>query len=159
MVQHKPETDAVFRCPHCDKPVSAGQLVCFHCKKPLAVGNRIMGLFSEEAKSAVSELLDRAVSADMTEQEFADSIFIGGCPACGSSKTENCESVAGVEDITVGHCLECETLWCSECGALFGPEQTSCGHWELCERCAEEACEVVVDECDHIIAWKNRQND
>ena len=121
------------------------------------LGGQVRGL-DGKTKNALHEALKRAVAEDMSEEEFADSIFIGDCPSCGSSKITNCEDEAGIEDPTVGRCLDCRALWCSECGELFSKNQKACGHWQVCDRCEDgDDCAVLIEECELILAWKAKQ--
>lgn len=79
------------------------------------LAGKLMGLLDDDAKAELSQYLDQA----QTAEEFANMIFVGECPACGSPKTECCEEVAGIESPVVGRCQKCAMLFCTECARVF----------------------------------------
>jgi hypothetical protein len=96
---------------------------------------------SEEDKAMVWELLGQmppealaelqsAIEKSSTAEEFANRIFIGECPTCGSEDTGNCENDPDIGELVVGRCYECGQLWCTLCDRLLEPGQTTCPCWE-----------------------------
>jgi uncharacterized protein YbbK (DUF523 family) len=100
----------------------------------------------QEIQDSVTDMLEM-MNPDILEQmrhlamkydtadDFAAAIFIGDCPSCGSSETQDCETVAGIESCTVGRCKSCGVVFCSDCQHVFaddkptvaGPKCPSCG--------------------------------
>ena len=126
-----------MRCLNCGKEIPETAQACQFCEAAVEPEP------TAEEKDAVRELLDgmppeavdelRAImEGSETAEEFADRIFIGDCPKCGSSETGNCENDPEIDCLLVGRCYQCGQLWCSECRRLL--EQTS----PVCECWAEE---------------------
>ena len=57
--------------------------------------------------------LQAAIRNSETCEAFVNSIFVGDCPACNSSKTGDCENDPEIEELLVGRCYDCGTLWCT----------------------------------------------
>ena len=75
------------------------------------------------------EELRAAFEGSETAEEFADRIFVGDCPKCGSEETGNCEADPEIEDLLVGRRYRCGQLWCTECGQLLERDSPSCECW------------------------------
>lgn len=111
----------------------------------------------ENLPSYARDLLSRAASGDISEEEFLREVFVGDCPRCESSDTVDCDRVEGVEDVTVGLCNECGFTWCLECGVPVDRGE-ACGHWEICDECSEEKdeyeeCGIPPFECPQVVEW------
>jgi len=65
------------------------------------------------------EELQQIMENTETAEDFAAAIFVGSCPKCGSTETEDCEEVVKIEDPFVGRCKKCSTLFCTECGRIY----------------------------------------
>lgn len=76
---------------------------------------RLMDMLDDQAKAELFHAFGQA----QTAEEFTNMIFVGECPVCGSSKTECCEEVVGIESPVVGRCQKCAALFCTECGRVF----------------------------------------
>jgi hypothetical protein len=152
-----------MKCWNCDKEIPAGAKSCKFCEAK--VKRDEPDISPKEAMSALQaagltgEMLDEmkelARNAE-TAEEFADSIFIGNCPKCGSEEVANCEETSEIEDVTVARCFGCGLFWCSECGYEMKAGETECPHWKLCEACAEqEDCPYLMetDGCPKIAEW------
>lgn len=96
------------------------------------------------------ELMDQARDSE-TAEEFLAGIFIGDCPTCGSAETQDCENVAGIEDVTVGRCKKCGAVFCPECGAVFAndkptPATKKCPHCGSTDTSYDASQELPEDE-------------
>ncbi len=74
--------------------------------------------------------LRAAFDTSETADTFADRIFVGDCPKCGSEDTGNCEADPEIEELLVGRCYQCGQLWCTECRRLLEPNAPTCPCWE-----------------------------
>ena len=74
--------------------------------------------------------LSAAFENSETANDFADHIFVGDCPKCGSEHTGNCDADPEIEELLVGRCYQCGQLWCTECGRLLDRNSPSCECWE-----------------------------
>lgn len=149
-------------CWNCGKEVPKGAKSCKHCESkvedlpdmsPEELGQMLTAAgVDENMLKEIRELAGKAGSAE----EFANAIFIGDCPKCGSHNVGNCEETRGIEDVTVGRCFDCGLLWCAECGYELKKGDTGCPHWALCKDCVQqEDCPFVVDttECPTVGKW------
>jgi len=120
-----------MKCWNCNRKLPTGAKVCSFCEAPVEEEP------PAEAIEAVRELLNqmppdlmtelqRAVAESETAEEFADRIFVGDCPKCGSDDTGNCENDPEINDLLVGRCYECGQLFCTECGKLLEPKAATC---------------------------------
>jgi hypothetical protein len=124
-----------MRCSNCGKKIPKDARVCQYCEAAVEAEP------SEEEKAAMSDLLEqmppealdelRAIFDESeTAEEFADRIFVGDCPKCGSSDTGNCENDPEIGELLVGRCYQCGQLWCTECLQLLKPDSPSCPCWD-----------------------------
>lgn len=149
-------------CLNCGKKVASTATSCKFCKMKFEAQPQL------DHDELVQLLNDAGVDADLQEEmrqlaqdagsadEFANSIFLGDCPKCGSKKVENCDEVKGIENVTVGHCLDCGLFWCSECGYHLKKGEKECPHWKVCGKCPDEDdCPYIVDatECEKVATW------
>ena len=123
-----------MRCWNCGKEIPEAAQACQFCEAAVEPEP------TEKEKNAVRELLEgmppeavdelRAMmEGSETAEEFADRIFIGDCPKCGSSETGNCENDPEIDCILVGRCYQCGQLWCSDCGRLLQQDSPVCECW------------------------------
>ncbi len=124
-----------MRCGNCGKNIPDTAKVCRFCEAAVEAEP------TEEEKDVVRELLKQmppeamdelraAFDGSGTAEEFADRIFVGDCPKCGSTETGNCEADPEIEELLVGRCYQCGQLWCTECGRLLerdSPPHRACG--------------------------------
>jgi hypothetical protein len=124
-----------MRCWNCRKKIPDTAKVCQFCEAAVrdmpteeeeAVAR---GLLEQLPPEALNELLS-AFEVSNTAEEFADRIFVGDCPRCGSEQTGNCEADPEIGELLVGRCYHCGQLWCTECGRLLEPGSPSCECWE-----------------------------
>jgi rubrerythrin len=135
-----------MKCWNCGKTLPKGAKTCSYCENkqddPSAELIRLQeklktnGLSPgerEEVENLVEELravieqldvntreeLQQLVKDSATAEEFAAAIFVGSCPKCESSETEDCEEVFEIENPLVGRCKKCSTLFCTECGQIY----------------------------------------
>jgi hypothetical protein len=124
-----------MRCWNCDKKIPDTAKVCRFCEAAVKAGP------TEEEKDVVRDLLKQmppeamdelraAFEGSGTAEEFADRIFVGDCPKCGSEETGHCEADPEIEELLVGRCYQCGQLWCTECGRLLERDSPSCECWE-----------------------------
>jgi hypothetical protein len=125
----------IMRCENCDKEIPDKAKVCQFCEAAVEAEP------TENEKAFVRSLLDQlppdaleelhsALETSNTAEGFADRIFVGDCPRCGSEDTGNCESDPEIGELLVGRCYDCGQLWCTECGRLLTRESPSCECWE-----------------------------
>ncbi len=123
-----------MRCWNCGKKVPDTAKVCGFCEAAVS------GEPSAEEKDAVREILGQmppealeelraAFDTNETADEFADRIFVGDCPKCGSEDTGNCEADPEIEELLVGRCYQCGQLWCTECRRLLERSAPVCECW------------------------------
>ena len=104
-----------MRCWNCDKKIPDNATVCGFCEAA------VEGEPTEEEKDVVRDLLKQmppeamnelraAFEGSETAEEFADRIFVGDCPKCGSEETGNCEGDPEIGELLVGRCYECGQL-------------------------------------------------
>ncbi len=124
-----------MRCWNCGKRIPDDAKACRFCEA--AVKNEP----TEEEKNVVREILGQmppeafeelraAFETSETADEFADRIFVGDCPKCGSEETGNCEADPEIEELLVGRCYQCGQLWCTECRRLLDRNAPTCPCWE-----------------------------
>jgi hypothetical protein len=125
----------MMRCWNCGKKIPDTAKVCRFCEA--AVEDEP----TEEEKDVVQDLLKQmppeamdelraAFEGSETAEEFADRIFVGDCPKCGSEETGNCEADPEIEELLVGRCYQCGQLWCTDCGQLLERDSPSCECWK-----------------------------
>jgi hypothetical protein len=124
-----------MKCWNCGKKIPDDAIVCRFCEAKVNdepsqsekdIALNILGQIPPEAL----EELRAACEGSETAEDFADRIFVGDCPACGSEDTGNCESDPEIEGLLVGRCYECGQLWCTECGQLLTRDSPSCVCWD-----------------------------
>jgi hypothetical protein len=71
----------------------------------------ILGQMPTNALEELGAMADQS----QTAEEFADRIFVGECPKCGSRDVGNCENDPEIGELLVGRCYQCGQLWCTEC--------------------------------------------
>lgn len=124
-----------MRCWNCGKKIPDKAKVCGFCEaatedKPTAEEEAaVRDLLEQMPPEALEELRSAFENSD-TAEGFADRIFVGDCPKCGSEDTGNCEADPEINDFLVGRCYHCGQLWCTECGRLLEPDSPSCDCWE-----------------------------
>ena len=149
-------------CWNCGKEVPKGAKSCKHCESkiedlpdisPAELGPMLAAAgLTEDMLKEMRELAGEAKSAD----EFANMMFVGDCPKCGSKNVGNCEETRGIEDVTVGRCFDCGLMWCAECGYQLKKGETGCPHWAICKACPQdEDCPFVADTsgCPKVAGW------
>lgn len=155
--------DGFAQCFNCRKPIPKGAKRCLHCE----ADQKDMGELTHDDMQTAAETLGQVMPgaleqlAEMavgfnTAEDFANAIFVGGCPACDSAEVGSFDEVKGVEDPTVARCFSCGHIWCTECLQPLEKPGTKCGHWVVCEACGEEdECEFMGDptECPDVEAW------
>jgi len=123
------------RCWNCGKEIPDKAKVCGFCEAAVEAEP------TEEEKAAIEDILSRmppealeelraAFEGSGTAEEFADRIFVGDCPKCGSEDTGNCDADPESEEVLVGRCYQCGQLWCTECRRLMERDAPSCECWE-----------------------------
>ena len=123
-----------MRCSNCGKEIPEAARACQFCEAAVEPEP------TEEEKDVARELLEgmppeaidelRAMMEQSeTAEEFADRIFIGDCPKCGSAETGNCENDPEIDCLLVGRCYQCGQLWCSECRRLLEQGSPVCECW------------------------------
>ncbi len=85
-----------------------------------------LNMLPDDTRNHLVDLVQKIESST----ELVRVVTVGNCPACNSNRTNDCETIPHVEDITVGICIDCLKFWCLECGALFKEGQTICDHWK-----------------------------
>jgi hypothetical protein len=124
-----------MRCWNCGKKIPDKAKVCGFCEAAVPAEP------TKEEKAAVEDILGQmppealdelraAFAGSDTAEEFADRIFVGDCPECGSATTGNCEADPAIGELLVGCCYQCGQLWCTECGRLLERNSPSCPCWE-----------------------------
>ena len=149
-------------CENCGKEIPDRAKSCQYCEATVddeldMAPGEIMGALeaaglNEEMLGEMKELAKKAGTAE----EFADMIFIGSCPKCGSDNVANCEETRGIEDETVARCFQCGLIWCAECGHELKAGEAECPHWNICAKCEqEEDCPHIMEtsECPQIAQW------
>jgi hypothetical protein len=124
-----------MRCWNCRKKIPDSAKVCKYCEAAVedgptkeemeAVGDLLAGM----PPDVLDELREAMEDCD-TAEDFADQIFVGDCPKCGSRKTGNCEADPEIDCILAGRCYECGHLWCTECGRVLTSEAPECPCWD-----------------------------
>jgi len=124
-----------MRCWNCGKKIPDTAKACRFCEAAMEeeptesekdVVRDILGLMPPEA---LAELGSAFENSEMAE-DFADRIFVGNCPKCGSEDTGNCDADPEIEELLVGRCYDCGQLWCTECRGLLERDSLSCACWE-----------------------------
>jgi hypothetical protein len=124
-----------MRCWNCGKKIPDDAKACGFCEAAMQdepseeEKELVRGLLEEMPPEALEELT-AAMQDSATAEEFADSIFVGDCPKCGSEDTGNCESDPEIGELVVGRCYQCGQLWCTLCGKLLTLEAHTCECWD-----------------------------
>ena len=124
-----------MRCWNCGKKVPNTAKVCLFCEAAVEAGpsesdkDLVRGLLGQMPPEALDELR-KAFENSETADDFADRIFVGNCPKCGSEDAGNCEADPEIEELLVGRCYGCGQLWCTECGRLLDRDSPTCECWE-----------------------------
>lgn len=114
-----------MKCSNCLREIPDGAGFCLYCEMKQREVDPNKGRIAEimrEMESispGITQELHRDAMNFETADDFANSILSGSCPKCGSSKTETCDEVSGIEDIFVCRCIDCTTLFCADCGQVF----------------------------------------
>ena len=122
-------------CWNCNREMPDSAKVCLACESPgmdaptAAEIDAVRELFQNMPPEALADLR-RAFSESDTAEGFADRIFVGDCPKCGSKQTGNCEHDPEIEELLVGRCYNCSHLWCTECEKPLAVGATECPCWE-----------------------------
>jgi hypothetical protein len=120
-----------MRCWNCGKKIPDKAQVCRYCEAAVEaepsdeekeLARDVLGQMPPDALDELRE----AFAHSGTAEEFADRIFVGDCPKCGSQDTGNCEADPEIEDLLVGRCYHCGQLWCTECRKLLSRDAPSC---------------------------------
>lgn len=130
-----------MKCRNCHKEIPDGAKSCLYCETkqdPQHLESEVVEEMLETIDTVEPGLVDqlKAMAENFnTAENFANAIFSGDCPACGSQNTETCDEVRGIENPMVGRCIKCSTLFCTDCGQVFendiitvsSPECPACG--------------------------------
>jgi hypothetical protein len=125
----------MMRCWNCGKKIPDTAKACRFCEAIVDAGpseedkDLVRNLLEEMPSDALEELRS-AIENSETAEDFADRIFVGDCPKCGSEDTGNCEADPEIGEFLVGRCYQCGQLWCTECRRLLDRGTTSCECWE-----------------------------
>ena len=124
-----------MRCWNCGKKIPDTAKVCRFCEaavedEPMeSEKDLVRDLLGTMPPEALDELRT-AFGKSETAEEFVNSIFVGGCPKCGSEDTGDCDADPEIEELLVGRCYDCGQLWCTECRRLLDCKAPSCECWE-----------------------------
>lgn len=124
-----------MRCWNCGKKIPDDAKICGFCEaavedEPTAEEEAaVLKLLGGMPPEALAELQDAFANSD-TAEKFADRIFVGDCPKCGSEETGNCLADPEIEELLVGRCYQCGQLWCTECGRLLERKSPECPCWD-----------------------------
>jgi hypothetical protein len=124
-----------MRCWNCGKKIPDTAKVCRFCEAAVdeepteSEKDLVRGLLGNMPPEAMDELR-AAFESSETAEDFADRIFVGDCPKCGSEDTGNCDADPEIEELLVGRCYQCGQLWCTECRRLLERDSPSCECWE-----------------------------
>lgn len=143
-----------MKCWNCLKEIPEAAKWCNFCEssqnyrptgsaKELEVASEVLD------PAAIMELKIMAASAE-TFEEFEAMVFSGDCPACGSSKTEDCENDPEINSILFSRCKECGVVYCPDCGRIYnkGVETATDNDCPTCGNQEEEEMEFDEDETD-----------
>jgi len=124
-----------MHCQNCRKEIPTSAKVCLYCEatvEPAPTDEEM-----EAARHILTQMppdiladLQAAIRDSETCKAFVNSIFVGDCPACNSSKTGDCENDPEIEELLVGRCYDCGTLWCTECLQLLDAKAPECACWD-----------------------------
>jgi len=120
-----------MKCWNCGKKIPNHAKVCRFCEastkaKPTAEEGGVVREILDQMPPEALDELRAALTGSKTAEDFADRIFVGDCPKCGSEETGNCEADPEIDDLLVGRCYQCGQLWCTECGRLLERDSPSC---------------------------------
>jgi hypothetical protein len=124
-----------MRCWNCGKKIPDTAGGCRFCEAAVqdepteSDKDLVRDLLGQMPPEALKEL-EEAFENSGTAEDFADRIFVGDCPKCGSEDTGNCDADPEIEELLVGRCYQCGQLWCTECGRLLDRNTPSCECWE-----------------------------
>jgi hypothetical protein len=157
-----------MKCLNCNKTIPDGAKRCLHCEADQSDMADLTRKDMEGGVEALEQIMPGALDelgtvaeGFETAQDFANAIFVGGCPVCDSTDVGTFDEVAGIEDPTVARCFGCGHIWCTECLQPLVKPDAKCGHWAVCEVCGEEdECGFVGDatECPDVAAWIAQQS-
>jgi hypothetical protein len=124
----------MMRCWNCGKRIPDTVKVCGFCEaavedEPTEEEKDVVRDLLKEIPPEAMDELRAAFEGSGTAEEFADRIFVGDCPKCGSEETGDCEADPEIEELLVGRCYQCGQLWCTECGQLLERDSPSCECW------------------------------
>jgi len=124
-----------MQCMNCGQQLPPDAKVCAACEAPVEPEMSAEDLKLARAvldnmpPDALAELMALAEDSESAE-DFADRIFVGDCPECGSEDTGNCESDPEIGELLVGRCYQCGHLWCTECGKTMSLAAHQCPCWD-----------------------------
>lgn len=142
-----------MKCWNCQKEIPDGAKSCSYCEKGQnreAVEPKVLEEALEAINKAEPGIVDQLrtmAECYGTAEDFANAIFAGVCPACGSEKTETCEDVQGIENIMVGRCTECGKIFCTDCGQTFENDVVTISS-PNCPACGSSDTNFPTDEGD-----------
>ena len=124
-----------MRCWNCGEKVPDSAKTCPACEADMSQTP------TPEQEQAVREMLEQMdpemrqqfmelARSSKTADEFANAIFVGACPTCGSENTQDCDNDPEIENPLVGRCLDCGTYWCTWCDSLLDKNKLECPCWE-----------------------------
>lgn len=127
-----------MRCWNCGKKIPDKAKACEFCKaavedEPTEEEEALVRDLLEQMPPEALKQLRSATEGSHTAEDFANRIFVGDCPKCGSSETGNCAADPETEELLVGRCCRCGQLWCTERGRLLERDLPSCPCWEEAE--------------------------
>ena len=122
-----------MQCANCGKEIPDDAVMCKFCEarvepepseEEAQAALEVLGKLDPAMRQEFLELMRTSKSAD----EFANRIFVGDCPKCGSARTDNCENDPEIGELLVGRCSDCGYLWCTMCDRPYKGEPCEC--WE-----------------------------
>jgi hypothetical protein len=124
-----------MRCLNCGKNIPKAAQICQYCEvvvesEPSDENKAVVSALLEQMPPEALEELGALLDESTTAEKFADRIFVGDCPKCGSRDTGNCEDDPEIEALLIGRCYQCGQLWCTECRQSLKPGSISCPCWE-----------------------------
>lgn len=81
---------------------------------------------AEKVAPGIIGALHEVAKKHDTAEGFADAIFVGPCPECGSKNVGDCDSDPDYNNILLGRCFACGNVWCTECGYKLKKGEKRC---------------------------------
>lgn len=124
-----------MRCHNCGKDIPDSATMCQFCEatvqpEPTPAEKQAVEHILEQLDPNARQELAEAFRRSKTADEFINTIFVGGCPKCGSENTGNCEDDPEIGEILLGRCYECGQFWCTSCDRLLNGDAPHCECWD-----------------------------